>query len=108
MEVVHERCAGLDIGKKLVVAAIRTPGEGRVKRRQVVRSFGTFARDLDELSDWLQSERISQVAMEATGVYWKPIWHALEDRFELMLVNPTHVKKVPGRKTDVKDAEWIA
>lgn len=109
MEVVHERCAGLDIGKKLVVGAVRLPGEGRVKRRQEVRSFGTFAHDLDDLADWLESQGVTQVAMEATGVYWKPIWHVLEDRrFELMLVNPTHVKKVPGRKTDVKDAEWIA
>lgn len=109
MEVVHERCAGLDIGKRLVVAAIRSPGEGRAKRRQVVRSFGTFGRDLDELADWLESEAVTQVAMEATGVYWKPIWHVLEERrLELLLVNPTHVKKVPGRKTDVKDAEWIA
>ena len=109
MDVVHERCAGLDIGKKLVVGAVRTPGEGRSKRRQEVRSFGTFARDLDDLADWLESEGVTQVAMEATGVYWKPIWHVLEERrFELLLVNPTQVKKVPGRKTDVKDAEWIA
>ena len=109
MDVVHERCAGLDIGKKLVVAAIRVPGDGRSKRRQEVRSFGTFAVDLEALADWLESERIGSVAMEATGVYWKPIWHVLEDRsFELLLVNPTQVRKVPGRKTDVKDAEWIA
>jgi transposase len=109
MDVVHERCAGLDIGKKLIVAAIRVPGEGRTKRRQEVRSFGTFARDIEELAHWLESESVTEVAMEATGVYWKPIWHVLEDRrLELLLVNPTHVKKVPGRKTDVKDAEWIA
>jgi transposase len=109
MEVVHERCAGLDIGKRLVVVAVRSPGEGPSRRRQEVRSFGTFANDLDALADWLESERVTQVAMEATGVYWKPIWHVLEDRrFELLLVNPTQVKKVPGRKTDVKDAEWIA
>jgi transposase len=109
MEVVHERCAGLDIGKKLVVAAIRVRSEGRSKRRQEVRSFGTFAADLEALADWLESEQVTSVAMEATGVYWKPIWHVLEDRrFELLLVNATHVKKVPGRKTDVKDAEWIA
>lgn len=108
MEVVHERCAGLDIGKKLVVAAVRVPGAVG-GRREEVRSFGTFARDLEDLADWLESERIESVAMEATGVYWKPIWHVLEERrFELLLVNPTHVKKVPGRKTDVKDAEWIA
>ncbi|MGQ0804989.1 MAG: IS110 family transposase [Actinomycetota bacterium] len=109
MDVVIERCAGLDIGKKLVVAAVRTPGEGRARRRQEVRSFGTFARDLDGLAEWLSGEGVTQVAMEATGIYWKPIWHVLEDRgFELLLVNVAHVKKVPGRKTDVKDAEWLA
>jgi transposase len=109
MEVLIERCAGLDIGKKLVVAAVRAPGEGRARRRQEVRSFGTFAGDLDALADWLAAEGVTQVAMEATGIYWKPIWHVLEDRgFELLLVNAQHVKKVPGRKTDVKDAEWLA
>lgn len=108
MDVVVERCGGLDIGKKLVVAAVRTPGEGRVRRRQEVRSFATFARDLDALAE-LAAEGVTQVAMEATGIYWKPIWHVLEDRgFELLLVNAQHVKKVPGRKTDVKDAEWLA
>jgi transposase len=109
MDVIVDRCAGLDIGKSLVVAAVRTPGEGRTRRRQEVRSFSTFAKDLEALADWLEGERVTEVAMEATGVYWKPIWHVLEDRdFELLLVNAQHVKKVPGRKTDVKDAEWIA
>lgn len=108
MDVIVDRCAGLDIGQALVVAAVRTPGEGR-KRRQEIRSFSTFAKDLEALADWLVSEGVTEVAMEATGVYWKPIWHVLEDRdFELLLVNAQHVKKVPGRKTDVKDAEWIA
>jgi transposase len=109
VEIIVERCAGLDIGKKLVVGAIRTPGDGRRRRRQEVRSFGTFAEDLEALADWLSAEGVTKVAMEATGVYWKPIWHVLEGRgFELLLVNATHVRKVPGRKTDVKDAEWIA
>ena len=109
MEVVHERCAGLDIGKRLVVGAIRVPGEGRAARRQEVRSFGTFATDLEALADWLESAGVTVVAMEATGVYWKPIWYVLEDRgFDLLLVNAAHVKKVPGHKTDVKDAEWLA
>jgi transposase len=108
MDVIVDRCAGLDIGKALVVAAVRTPGEGR-KRRQEIRSFSTFAKDLEALADWLTAEGVTEVAMEATGVYWKPIWHVLEERdFELLLVNAQHVKKVPGRKTDVKDAEWIA
>jgi transposase len=107
MEVVVDRCAGLDIGKRLVVAAIRTPGAGR-RRRQEVRSFGTFESDLQALASWLGDEGVTDVAMEATGVYWWPIWNVLEDRFELLLVNAQHVKKVPGRKTDVKDAEWPA
>lgn len=109
MEVVVERCAGLDIGKALVVAAVRGPGERPGTRRQEVRSFATFVADLERLAGWLEAEHASQVAMEATGVYWKPIWHVLEDRgFDLLLVNAAHVKKVPGRKTDVKDAEWLA
>jgi transposase len=107
MAVVVDRCAGLDIGKRLVVAAIRTPGAGR-RRRQEVRSFGTFESDLQALASWLRDEGVTDVAMEATGVYWWPIWNVLEDRFELLLVNAQHVKKVPGRKTDVKDAEWLA
>jgi transposase len=82
---------------------------GRRRRRQEVRSFGTFAEDLEALADWLSAGGVTKVAMEATGIYWKPIWHVLEDRgFELLSLNATHVRKVPGRKTDVKDAEWIA
>jgi transposase len=107
MEVVLERCAALDIGKKLVVAAVRTPAE-RGGRRQLVRSFGTVNSQLIALGAWLRDEGVTDVAMEATGVYWKPIWYALEGDFELMLVNARQVKKVPGRKTDVKDAEWLA
>jgi transposase len=108
MEVLVERCAGLDIGKRLVVAAIRVPGEGRKHRRQEVRSFGTVEAELLRLAEWLRAEGVTQVAMEATGVYWRPIWNVLEGEFDLLLVNATHVKKVPGRKTDVKDAEWLA
>lgn len=107
MEVLVDRCAGLDIGKKLVVGAVRTPGKGRARRSEV-RSFGTFEFQLAELRDWLEGEQVTQVAMEATGVYWKSIWYALEADFELLLVNAQHVKKVPGRKTDVRDAEWLA
>ena len=109
MELLIERCAGIDIGKRLAVVAVRTPGEGR-RRRQVVRSFGTFEADLEAMADWLRSEGVTDIAMEATGMFWWPIWNVLEGegQFDLMLVNAQHVKKVPGRKTDVKDAEWLA
>ena len=103
MEVVHERCAGLDVHKKTVVAAVKT-SEGTE-----VRTFGTVTRELLELADWLEQQRVSAVAMESTGVYWMPVFNLLEDReFELLVVNARHVKAVPGRKTDVKDAEWLA
>lgn len=106
MEVVHERCAGLDVHKETVVACIRI-GAGRNVRREV-RTFGTFTSDLLELADWLTSEQVTHVAMESTGVYWKPVWHILEGHFTQVLANAAHIKNVPGRKTDVKDAEWIA
>jgi transposase len=109
MDVMVPRCAALDVHKDTVMAAIRTPGKGRT-RRQVVREFRTFTKDLVALRDWLVSEAVTQVAMEATGVYWKPVWHVLEEAagFDLLLVNPHHSKNLPGRKTDVKDAEWLA
>lgn len=109
MEVVIERCAGLDVHKRTVAACIRVPGKGR-RRDQQVRTFGAFNADLLALAEWLRDEGVTHVAMEATGVYWKPVWYVLEAEggFELLLVNAQHVKKVPGRKTDVKDAEWLA
>ena len=107
MDVVHERCCGLDVHKQTVVACVIVPSSGRLPLRDV-RTFGTMTADLLELADWLKAEGVRQAAMESTGVYWKPIWHILEDQFELMLVNAHHMKQVPGRKTDVKDAEWIA
>jgi transposase len=108
METLYERCAGLDIGKDEVVAAIRTP-DGAGGRRMAVRTFGTFTARLEALADWLADEGVSAVVMEATGQYWKPVWYALEERgFELLLVNARHVRILPGRKTDVKDAEWLA
>jgi transposase len=109
MEVIVERCAGLDVHKDTVMACVRTPGRGRT-RRQEVRQFRTFTSGLRELRDWLAAEQVSQVAMEATGVYWRPVWHMLDDLpgVELLLVNAHHVKKVPGRKTDVSDAVWLA
>lgn len=109
MEIVVERIAGLDVHAESVVACVRAPGPRQGRRRQEVRTFGTFAGQLVELAEWLVAEGVTQAVMEATGVYWKPVWYALQDRVEeLLLVNATHVKKVPGRKTDVKDAEWLA
>ncbi len=110
MDVIVDRCAALDVHKETVMAAVRTPGTGRGRRRQQVREFSTFTADLMALRDWLAAEGVTQVAMEATGVYWRPVWHVLEEAagFELLLVNPRHVKNLPGRKTDVKDAEWLA
>lgn len=102
MEVLYERCCGLDVHKKVVVACIMTP-EGKE-----VRSFGAMTRDLLEMADWLLSKGCTHVAMESTGVYWKPIYNLLEGTgMELLVVNARDIKAVPGRKTDVKDAEWI-
>lgn len=110
MDVIVERCAALDVHKETVMAAVRRPGPGRSGRDQEVREFSTFTAELMALREWLAAEGVTQVAMEATGVYWRPIWHVLEEAasFELLLVNPRHVKNLPGRKTDVKDAEWLA
>ncbi len=108
MDVVVERCAGLDVGKSEVVACVRTPG-GDGRRRQQTRTFLTFTSRLEALADWLADERVEQVVMEATGSYWKPVWYVLAERgFELLLVNAAHVKMVPGRKSDVADAQWLA
>jgi transposase len=109
MEVLEDRVAGLDVHQKTVVACVRTPGEGRTKRRSEVKTFATFEGQLRSLRDWLVERGVTHVAMEATGVYWKPVWHVLDGSFEeLLLVNPAHIKNVPGRKTDVNDATWIA
>src|SRR5919198_6670834 len=107
MEVVNERFGGLDVHKQTVVACVIVPGSGRVPQREV-RTFGTMTADLLELADWLSDYQVTHVAMESTGVYWKPIWNLLEGQVELSLVNAHHVKQVPGRKTDVKDCEWLA
>jgi transposase len=106
MEVLHPRCAGLDVHKDTVVACARIATGTEVK--QEVATFGTTTTDLLRLSDWLEEQGATHVAMEATGVYWKPVWHVLEESFELVLANAMHIKNVPGRKTDVNDAMWIA
>ena len=106
METVVERPAALDVHKEQVTACVRVPGEGRA-REQHVAEFPTTVAGLLTLSDWLEAFGVTQVVMEATGVYWKPVWAILEDGFECLLVNARHVKQVPGRKTDIKDAEWL-
>ena len=107
VEVLYERCCGLDVHQKTVVACLITPGRGGQPHKEL-RTFGTLTADLLELADWLRAAQCTQVAMEATGVYWQPIWNLLEDAFTLLLVNARHIKAVPGRKTDVKDCEWLA
>ena len=104
MEVVHEVCCGLDVHKKSVTACVLWASG----RRRQTRAFGTFTRELLELGDWLRACGVTHVAMESTGVYWKPVWNLLEGQFEVLLVNAQHIKAVPGRKTDQKDSEWIA
>ena len=107
MEVTYSHCAGLDVHKKLVVACCLWPTENG-KLSKETRSFGTTTQELLLLSSWLSSLEITHIAMESTGEYWKPVYNILESSFEVMVVNAQHIKNVPGRKTDVKDAEWIA
>src|SRR6478672_10720514 len=105
MQVLYSRCAGLDVHKDTIVACVRCVS---APMHQEVRSFGATTTELLALADWLAEHGCTHVAMEATGVYWKPVWHVLEDEFELVLANAAHIKNVPGRKTDVNDAMWIA
>ena len=109
MDVIVARCAGLDVHKNTVVACVRTPGPGG-GRVSTVRRFRTFTASLRELRDWLVAQGVTQVVMEATGVYWKPVWHVLEPvpGLELLLANAHAVKNLPGRKTDVADSQWLA
>jgi transposase len=106
METIVKRAAALDVHKARLTACVRLPGRGR-KRRQELAEFETTVRGLLRLRDWLQAHAVTEVAMEATGVYWKPVWAILEDEFDCLLVNARHVKQVPGRKTDVSDAAWL-
>jgi transposase len=111
VEVIYPRVAAIDVGKKVIAVAVRTPGQRAGERRQQIRKYKTFYRVLGEMVAWLAEEGVTHVAMEATGVYWKPVFHALceaDPPIEVLLVNARHVKNVPGRKTDAKDAEWLA
>src|SRR5689334_16776877 len=107
MRVIHERCCALDVHKKTVVACILiTLAGGEVQRH--IRTFSTMTAGLLALADWLERMSVTVVAMESTGIYWRPIFNLLEEGRTIILVNAQHVKAVPGRKTDVKDAEWLA
>jgi transposase len=108
VDTLVARCAGIDVSKAEVVVCLRVPGRRAGTHRTEVRSFGTTTRSLLELRDWLVAERVSRVGMESTGHYWRPVFYVLEEAVDAWLVNPQHIKNVPGRKTDVSDAAWIA
>src|SRR5262249_21549427 len=107
MKLHHERCAGLDVHLKIVVACMRIAAAGGEATHEI-RSFATTTKSLLDLLDWLSSHGCTHVVMESTGVYWKPVWHILEGHFELVLANAMHVRNFPGRKSDVNDATWLA
>jgi transposase len=106
MEVLYPRCAGLDVHARTVTACVRSASGPDVSYQH--RTVPTTTRGLLDLAEWLTSARCTHVAMEATGVYWKPVWHVLEGRFTLVLANAMHIRHVPGRKSDMTDAAWIA
>jgi len=108
MERLIERCCGLDVHKATVSACVRATLRPAGEVKQEVRTFATTTAELLVLREWLTERAITHVAMEATGVYWKPVYYLLENDFELLLVNPAHFKQVPGRKTDVADCVWLA
>ena len=107
MEVLYPRCSGIDVHKRFLVACLSIVG-AKGQRHKELRQFGTMTGELLALKEWLKAAGCTHLALESTGVYWKPIYHLLEDSFEIVLVNAQHMKAVPGRKTDVKDAEWLA
>jgi transposase len=107
MDVLYSRCCGIDVHKQTAVACVVVQGpSGRPTKE--IRTFGTMTDELLALADWLEGSGVTHVAMESTGVYWKPLWNLMEDRFTLLLANAQHIKAVPGRKTDVRDCEWLA
>ena len=107
MQVLYPRCSGLDLHKKTVVACVMISyPNGKVEKS--IRTFSTMTAQLLAMSDWLASLEVTHVAMESTGIYWRPMYNVLEGRFQLILANAHHIKALPGRKTDVKDCEWMA
>ena len=107
MDVLIERCAGLDVHRDTVVATVRRPGPGGTRRSET-RTFTTMTGQLEMLADWLTEQKVTLVGMESTGIYWKPVYYVLEDRFPIWVINAEHLRNVPGRKTDVADSVWIA
>ena len=108
MEVRYDCCCGIDVHKKKLAANVLRRSRDGIEEIDEVRTFGTMTGDLLELADWLKQAGCTDVAMESTGVYWKPVFNILEGEFEVVLVNAHHIKTVPGRKTDVQDCQWIA
>jgi transposase len=106
MDVVYSRCAGIDVHKKQIVACVHLVEGGRVVRQK--ERFGATTAELERLAAWMTAHQVTHAAMESTGVYWKPVWHVLEQHVQLILANAQHVKAVPGRKSDMCDAEWLA
>ena len=106
MEPILQRCAGLDVHKAVIVVCVLIRHQGKIQR--IIREFGTSTSQILAMADWLAELKVSHLAMESTGVYWKPIWNLLEGQFQILLCNAQHIKQVPGRKTDVKDCQWIA
>src|ERR1044072_8336459 len=106
MDVLHARCCGLDVHKNSIAACVLVRESGRVQKHQ--RRFGAMTQELRELITWVRQFAVTHVAMESSGVYWKPVWNILEPQFTIVLANAQHIKNVPGRKTDQRDAEWIA
>ena len=108
MEAMVKRCAGLDVHQETIVACVLT-GELDKKPESEIRTFETYTKDLEELHEWLLEKEIEQIAMESTGIFWKCVWNIIEDeKYEIKLANAKEIKNMPGRKTDVKDAQWIA
>jgi len=106
-DVIYRRCCGLDVHKDTIAACIRwTEGTGESRREN--RVFGTTTQELEKLASWIEEHQVRQVAMESTGVYWRPVWNVLESRFDIRLANAQHIRNIPGKKTDRKDGEWIA
>ena len=107
MRIIHPRCCGLDVHKASVSACVLRPYTRKPDQAVQIKTFGTFQRDLTDLSRWLKQCGVTSVAMESTGVYWKPVWNVLEDKFQITLANPQQVKGLPGRKTDQIDCHWL-
>ncbi len=107
MEVLYPRCCGIDVHKRFLVACLSVV-QANGQRHKELRQFSTMTEEILALKDWLKASGCTHLALESTGVYWKPVFHLLEGEFEIVLVNAQHMKAVPGRKTDIKDAEWIA